>query len=104
MTDLDTQNEESLYWDVFPKLIRASCSALPQGIPLSIRGTVSQPVFESSNSDIASVDEYGIVRCGLMPGAAIIIVWNSDTKSSVRHVQVEIYGNGGQNTNGDLPS
>lgn len=104
MSGSDTPNTESFYWDVFPKLIRVSCSPLPQTIPLSVRGAVSQPVFESSNPEIAGVDQYGNVRCGLTPGAAIIVVWNSVARTSVRHVQVEIYGNGGRNTPGDLPA
>ena len=80
------------YWDVFPKLIRVSTSEWPQSIPLSIRGSVESPVFESSNNDVAEVDESGNVICGMQPGAAIVMVWHSDDHLSVRHVQVEVYG------------
>jgi len=90
------------YWDVFPKLIRVSTSEWPQTIPLSIRGSVESPVFESPSSDVAEVDEAGNVTCGMQPGAAIVMVWHSDDRLSVRHVQVEVYGTpmGG----GEMPS
>jgi len=90
------------YWDVFPKLIRVSTSEWPQTIPLSIRGSVESPVFESSNNDVAEVDESGNVICGMQPGAAIVMVWHSEARDSVRHVQVEVYGTpmGG----GEMPS
>ncbi|GAB6095648.1 hypothetical protein JCM14469_19000 [Desulfatiferula olefinivorans] len=80
------------YWDVFPKLIRVSTSEWPQAIPLSIRGSVESPVFESSNNDVAEVDEAGNVICGMQPGAAVVMVWHSDDRLSVRHVQIEVYG------------
>jgi hypothetical protein len=83
---------ESRYWDVFPKLIRVSISMYPQIIPLSIRGNIPVPVYESSNPEIADIDELGNVMCGLTPGAAMIMVWESEERSSVRHVQVEVYG------------
>jgi hypothetical protein len=59
-------------------------------------------VFESSSSDVAEVDEAGNVTCGMQPGAAIVMVWHSDDRLSVRHVQVEVYGTpmGG----GEMPS
>jgi hypothetical protein len=90
------------YWDVFPKLVRVSTSEFPQTIPLSIRGSVESPVFESSNSDVAEVDESGNVICGMQPGAALVMVWHSVDHLSVRHVQVEVYGTpmGG----GEMPS
>jgi len=90
------------YWDVFPKLIRVSTSEWPQTIPLSIRGSVESPVLESSNHDVAEVDESGNVICGMQPGAAIVMVWHSEARDSVRHVQVEVYGTpmGG----GEMPS
>lgn len=90
------------YWDVFPKLIRVSTSEWPQAIPLSIRGSVESPVFESSNSDVAEVDEAGNVICGMQPGAAIVMVWRSDDHLSVRHVQVEVYGT--PMDGGEMPS
>jgi hypothetical protein len=90
------------YWDVFPKLVRVSTSEWTQAIPLSIRGSVESPVFESSNNDVAEVDEAGNVICGMQPGAALVMVWHSDDRLSVRHVQVEVYGTpmGG----GEMPS
>ena len=83
------QPQEPHYWDVFPKLIRASRSPFVQRIPLSIRGLPEAPVFESSNPDVASVDEDGNVECGFVPGAAMILVWDSSERLSLRHVQVE---------------
>jgi hypothetical protein len=84
--------ESVQYWDVFPKLIRVSQSGFTQYIPLSIRGEIASPVFESSNQDIAAVDEAGNVMCGFQPGAAMIMVWDSPERTSLRHVQVEVYG------------
>jgi hypothetical protein len=88
------QPQEPHYWDVFPKLIRVSRSPFVQRIPLSIRGLPEVPVFESSNPDVASVDEGGNVECGFVPGAAMILVWDSPERLSLRHVQVEVYGGG----------
>ncbi|HUT54410.1 MAG TPA: hypothetical protein VM658_13560 [bacterium] len=82
----------NIYWDVFPKLIRVSISMEQQTIPLSIRGNVFDPVYESSNPEVAEIDELGNVLCGLTPGAAMIMVWFSEDRASVRHVQVEVYG------------
>lgn len=84
--------ESIQYWDVFPKLIRVSQSGFTQYIPLSIRGEIASPIFESSNQDIAMVDEVGNVMCGFQPGAALIMVWDSQERASLRHVQVEVYG------------
>jgi hypothetical protein len=95
------QQPETVYWDVFPKLVRVSTSEWPQSIPLSIRGSIASPVFESSNLDVAEVDDAGNVICGMQPGAAMIMVWRSDDFSSVRHVQVEVYG---APISGGLPS
>ena len=89
------QPQEPRYWDVFPKLIRVSRSGFAQRIPLSIRGELDSPVFESSNPDVATVDEDGNVECGYLPGAAMIMVWDSPDRGSLRHVQVEVYGNTG---------
>lgn len=99
MNDFEQPSQDLRYWDVFPKLIRVSQSSLAQLIPLSIRGEVSAPVFESSNPDIATVDEHGNVMCGFLPGAAMVMVWDSAERSTLRHVQVEVYGSGG----GDPP-
>jgi hypothetical protein len=84
--------ESIQYWDVFPKIIRVSKSGFAQYIPLSIRGEIASPVFETSNPDIAAVDEAGNVMCGFQPGAAMIMVWDSPERASLRHVQVEVYG------------
>ena len=80
------------YWDVFPKLVRVSTSDVEQSIPLSIRGEVTAPVYESSNTDVATVDAFGNIVCGSIPGASIIMIWSDVQKKSVRHVQVEVYG------------
>ena len=82
------------YWDVFPKLIRVSMSNQMQSIPLSIRGDVSTPEFASSNLNVAQINASGAIECGLQPGAALIMVWRDANRDSVRHVQVEVYGNG----------
>lgn len=86
------QQPATVYWDVFPKLVRVSTSEWPQSIPLSLRGDVESPQFESSNPAVAEVDEAGNVICGMQPGAAMILIWRSDNFSSVRYVQVEVYG------------
>lgn len=94
------------YWDVFPKLVRVSTSEWPQSIPLSIRGSIETPIFETSNTDVAEVDESGNIICGMQPGAAIIIIWSSDARESVRHVQVEVYGvpmGDGEMYDGEMP-
>jgi hypothetical protein len=65
------------YWDVFPKLVRVSTSEWPQSIPLSIRGTIETPIFESSNTDVAEVDESGNIICGMQPGAAIVVAFGA---------------------------
>jgi hypothetical protein len=57
------------------------------GIRSSLAGT---PIFESSNTDVAEVDESGNIICGMQPGAAIVVIWSSDARESVRHVQVEV--------------
>jgi hypothetical protein len=84
----------SEFWDVFPKLIKVSISASDQLIPLSIRGDVESPVLESSNSAVATIGPDGEIRCGRAPGASVIMVWRSEARESVRHVQVEVYGSG----------
>ena len=80
------------YWDVFPKLIRVSTSVCSQSIPLSLRGDVVSPLFSSSNPAVAEVNEYGVVSCGMQPGAAILIICRSEALDSIRYVQVEVYG------------
>lgn len=59
--------ESIQYWDVFPKLIRVSQSGFTQYIPLSIRGDIASPVFESSNPDITNRNanpSYGLAQSG----------------------------------------
>jgi hypothetical protein len=79
------------YWDVFPKKIRVSRSAVERAIPLSIRGNPSgTPEFESMDSSIATVDSEGVVHTGLQPGATLIRIYDSWERSSVRTVSVEV--------------
>ena len=85
--------ESASPWDVFPKLIRVSVSSTEQSIPLSIRGVVDEPIIESSNEWVARVDQSGTIVCGSVPGAAIIMVWRSSARDSLRHVQIEVFGN-----------
>ena len=100
--DLGGHVEHKPYWDVFPKLVRVSTTEEEQVIPLSIRGTFT-PVFETSNPDIATVDANGCIHCGLKPGAAMVMVWKSGAKDSLRHVQVEVYGAAvAEETEGDI--
>ena len=80
------------YWDVFPKLVRVSTTEDVQVIPLSIRGDAPSPLIESTNPDVAEINGDGDIECGLIPGAAMILVWKSGAKDSIRHVQVEVYG------------
>ena len=87
------QEEYATPWDVFPKLIRVSVTSAEQAIPLSIRGLVGEPIIESSNEWVARVDQSGLIVCGTVPGAAIIMVWRSSSRDSLRHVQVEVFGN-----------
>ena len=84
--------EHKPYWDVFPKLVRVSTTEEIQVIPLSIRGETPSPLVESSNPDVATINGNGDIECGLIPGAAMVLVWKSGAKESLRHVQVEVYG------------
>lgn len=87
MTEVLPQNA---YWDVFPKSVRFSLSEMSQAIPLSIRGHIDTPLFESSNPDVVSMNESGILQCGDTAGNAMVMVWASNEKKSVRHVAVEV--------------
>jgi hypothetical protein len=78
------------YWDVFPKSIRVSLTESEQLIPLSVRGNAEAPVFQSSNTDVVNVDENGVLSFSGNIGNAMIIVWDSPAKLSVRHVAVEV--------------
>lgn len=77
-------------WDVSPKKLRFSVSETSQHVPLSIRSKECTPVFESSESNIAQVDQNGVVSTGMLVGGCVISVWKNKDKSSVRHVNVEV--------------
>jgi hypothetical protein len=87
MTDLPSNDA---YWDVFPKSVRLSLSETPQAIPLSIRGYIDTPVFRSSNPDVINVNDQGVLQSGGTFGNAMIMIWKSIDKKSVRHVAVEV--------------
>lgn len=79
------------YWDVFPKKVKVSLTGWPVTIPLSVRGAPSGLVeFESSDSNIAWVDDYGQLNLGWEAGATIIAVYDSADRESVRHIEVEV--------------
>lgn len=48
------------------------------------------PVFASSNPDIVQIDANGVVRCGSVAGNAMVMVWRSVLRDSLRHVMVEV--------------
>ena len=86
MDDLQVQ-----YWDVFPKLIKVSHGSLNMSVPLSVRGTPRGTVcFDSSNWAIATVSEAGVVSLGYNIGATVISAYDSEDRTSVRYVQVEV--------------
>lgn len=79
------------YWDVFPKSIRVSHGSLNMSVPLSVRGNPRGSVcFDSANWAIATVSEAGIVSLGYNVGATIISAYDSEDRTSVRYVQVEV--------------
>ncbi len=79
------------YWDVFPKSIRVSHGSLNMTVPLSVRGNPRGQVrFDVSNMAIATVSEDGLVSLGYNVGATIIAAYDSEDRSSVRYVQVEV--------------
>ena len=60
-------------------------------MPLSVRGTPRGTVgFESANLATASVDESGVVSLGVNVGATMISVFDSEDRTSVRYVSVEV--------------
>lgn len=86
MDDLQVQ-----YWDVFPKSIKVSHGSLNMTVPLSVRGNPRGTVrFDSSNWAIATVSEAGVVSLGYNVGATVISVYDSEDRTSVRYVQVEV--------------
>jgi hypothetical protein len=79
------------YWDVFPKVIKVSQDSTDVIVPLSIRGsTVGEPVFESLQPWIAEVGSNGRVTLGRTAGSTMILVYDSEAKTSIRYVQVEV--------------
>ena len=79
------------YWDVFPKSIKISHGSLNMSVPLSVRGNPRGNVcFDVSNMAIATVSESGIVSLGYNVGATIIAAYDSEDRTSVRYVQVEV--------------
>ncbi len=79
------------YWDVYPKSIKVTQDAMDVIIPLSIRGDLGgEPVFESVQPWIADVIPNGRVHARHVAGATMILVYDSEAKTSVRYVQVEV--------------
>ena len=79
------------YWDVFPKSIKVSHGSLNVNVPLSVRGNPRGSVcFDVSNWAIATVNEAGVVSLGYNVGTTIIFVYDSEDRTSVRYVQVEV--------------
>ncbi len=79
------------YWDVFPKSIKVSHGSLNTNVPLSVRGNPRGIVcFDVSNLAIATVSETGVISLGYNVGATVIAVYDSDDRTSVRYVQVEV--------------
>ncbi len=86
MTDIQVP-----YWDVFPKSIKVSHGSLNVTVPLSIRGNPrGTACFDSSNWAIATVSEAGVVSLGYNVGATVLAVYDSEDRTSVRYVQVEV--------------
>ncbi len=79
------------YWDVFPKTIKVSHGSLNMSVPLSIRGNPrGRVIFDVSNMAIATVSEDGVVSLGYNVGATVIAAYDSEERTSVRYVQVEV--------------
>ena len=79
------------YWDVFPKTIKVSHGSLNMSVPLSIRGNPrGRVIFDVSNMAIATVSEDGGVSLGYNVGATVIAAYDSEERTSVRYVQVEV--------------
>lgn len=82
------------YWDVFPKYIRMTKPLDPAAflpVPISIQGKpIGVPVFEVSNPEVATVDADGNVRPGPGTGSTTVMVYDSPSRKSVRHVQVQV--------------
>ena len=78
------------HWEVQPHSIRLSAGEFEQWVPLSLRGNVDAPVFASSNPEVAEIGPDGVVRCGWTIGNAVLMVWRSSVRDSLRHVLVEV--------------
>jgi len=78
------------HWEVQPRSIRLSAGEFEQRVPLSLRGDVDAPVFASSNPDVAEIGPDGVVRCGWAIGNAVVMVWRSSARDSLRHILVEV--------------
>lgn len=79
------------YWDVFPKTIRVSHGSLNMNVPLSVRGNPrGRVICDVSNMAIATVSEEGVVSLGYNIGATVISCYDSEDRTSVRYVQVEV--------------
>jgi len=79
------------YWDVFPKTIKVSHGSLNMNVPLSVRGNPrGRVIFDVSNMAIATVSEDGVVSLGYNVGATVIAAYDSEERTSVRYVQVEV--------------
>ena len=78
------------HWEVQPRSIRLSAGEFEQRVPLSLRGDVDAPVFASSNPEVAEIGPDGVIRCGWTIGNAVLMVWRSSARDSLRHVLVEV--------------
>ena len=88
---MDCEELQVRYWDVFPKLIKVSRSWRSIIVPLSIRGNPRGDIqFESVDPNIAWVDWQGRVNIGWQPGATLILIYDSESRDSVRYVRVEV--------------
>lgn len=88
---MDCEEIQVRYWDVYPKTIKVTRSWWSMTIPISIRGNPRGEIqYETADSSIAWVDGLGRIRLGWRPGATMIMVYDSETRDSVRYIQVEI--------------
>ena len=88
---MDCEDIQVRYWDVFPKSIRVTRSWWSMTVPLSIRGNPRGDIqYETADSSIAWVDGEDRIRLGWRTGATIIMIYDSESRDSVRYVQVEV--------------
>ena len=85
----DTAPDHS-HWEVQPRSIRLSAGEFEQRVPLSLRCDVDAPVFASSNPEVAEIGPDGVIRCGWTIGNAVLMVWRSSVRDSLRHILVEV--------------